>query len=46
MKLLLPRSELKDALVGLSKVIDQRAPVPILACVRLDAEGLAADLQK
>ncbi len=39
MKLLLPRSELKEALTGLSKVINQRASIPILACVRLDAEG-------
>ena len=39
MKLLLPRSELKEALVGLSKVINQRASIPILSCVRLDAEG-------
>lgn len=39
MKLSIPRSELKDALYGLSKVVNQRAPVPILASVRLDAEG-------
>ena len=39
MKLLLPRSELKEALAGLSKVVNPRAPVPILATVRLDAEG-------
>ena len=39
MKLLLPRSELKEALAGLSKVVNPRASIPILACVRLDAEG-------
>lgn len=39
MKLTVSRSELKEALSGLSKVINQRAPVPILAYVRLDAEG-------
>ena len=39
MKLTLPRSELKEALAGLSKVANPRAPVPILACVRLDAAG-------
>ena len=39
MKLILPRAELKEALSGLSKVVNQRAPVPILACVRLDAES-------
>lgn len=39
MKLTLPRSELKEALSGLSKVVNTRAPVPILTCVRLDAEG-------
>lgn len=37
MKLL--RSHLKDAVAGLSKVVNQRASIPILACVRLDAEG-------
>ena len=39
MKLLIPRSQLKEALAGLSKVVNQRASIPILACVRLDAEG-------
>ena len=39
MKLLISRSQLKEALAGLAKVVNQRAPVPILACVRLDAEG-------
>ena len=39
MKLLITRSQLKDAVAGLSKVVNQRAPVPILACVRLDATG-------
>ena len=33
------RSHLKDAVAGLSKVVNQRACIPILACVRLDAEG-------
>ena len=37
MKLLIPRSQLKEALAGLAKVVNPRAPVPILACVRLDA---------
>ena len=44
MKLLIPRSHLKDAVAGLSKVVNQRAPVPILACVRLDAEGKSVRL--
>ena len=39
MKLIIPRSELKESLAGLSKVVNPRAPVPILACVRLDADG-------
>ena len=39
MKLTIPRSELKEALTGLSKVVNFRAPVPILGCARLDAEG-------
>ena len=33
------RSYLKDAVAGLSKVVNQRASIPILACVRIDAEG-------
>ena len=39
MKLLIPRSQLKDAVAGLSKVVNQRASIPILAHARLDAEG-------
>jgi len=39
MKLIIPRSELKEALAGLSKVVNLRAPVPILSSLRLDAEG-------
>ena len=42
MHLTIPRAELKEALTGLSKVINRRAPVPILTCVRLDAEGKTA----
>ena len=44
MKLIVPRSHLKDAVVGLSKVVNPRASIPILACVRLDAEGKAIRL--
>ena len=44
MKLLIPRSHLKDAIAGLAKVVNQRASIPILACVRLDAEGNAIRL--
>ena len=44
MKLLVPRSHLKDAVAGLSKVVNQRASIPILACVRIDAEGKAIRL--
>ena len=44
MKLLIPRSHLKDAIAGLAKVVNQRASIPILACVRLDAEGKAIRL--
>jgi DNA polymerase III sliding clamp (beta) subunit (PCNA family) len=39
MKLIIPRPELKNALAGLSKVVNVRAPVPILGCARLDAEN-------
>ena len=42
MKLL--RSHLKDAVAGLAKVVNQRASIPVLACVRLDAEGNAIRL--
>ena len=38
MKLIIPRSELKEALAGLSKVVNQRASVPVLSCLRLDAD--------
>ena len=38
------RAELKNAVSGLSKVVNQRASIPILACVRLDAEGKAIRL--
>ena len=44
MKLLIPRSHLKDAVAGLCKVVNQRASIPILTCVRLDAEGKAIRL--
>ena len=44
MKLLIPRSHLKDAIAGLAKVVNQRASIPILACVRLDAECQAIRL--
>ncbi|NLE58803.1 MAG: hypothetical protein GX616_10605, partial [Planctomycetes bacterium] len=39
MKIQIPTSELKTAVAGLAKVINPRAPVPILSHVRLDAEG-------
>lgn len=44
MKLTIPRSELKEALSGLTKVVNPRANLPVLACVRLDAEGKAVRL--
>ena len=44
MKLLIPRSHLKDAVAGLCKVVNQRASITILTCVRLDAEGKAIRL--
>ena len=44
MKLTVPRVELKEALSGLSKVVNQRAAIPVLACVRLDAEGQSVRL--
>lgn len=44
MTLTIPRSQLKEALAGLSKVVNQRASIPLLACVRLDAEGKTVSL--
>lgn len=44
MRIQIPTTELKTAIVGLAKVINQRAPVPILASVRLDAEGQSVRL--
>ena len=39
MKICVPRDELKVAVAGLGRVINPRAPVPILSSLRLDAEG-------
>lgn len=39
MRLQIPTSELKTAIAGLSKVVNKRAPIPVLSCLRLDAEG-------
>jgi len=44
MKLIIPRAELKEALSGLSRVVNQRASVPVLSCLRLDTEGRAVRL--
>lgn len=38
MRLILPRNELKDALTGLTKVVNNRASLPILSHVRLEAD--------
>ena len=44
MRIQIPTTELKTAIVGLSKVVSPRASIPILACVRLDADGKAVTL--
>ena len=44
MKTSIPRSELKEALVGLSKVVNARANLPILSHVRLEADGKSVTL--
>ena len=44
MNLLIPRSELKEALTGLSKVFNQRANLPILSHLRLEADGKSVTL--
>ena len=44
MKLIIPRAELKEALSGLSRVVNQRASVPVLSCLRLDVEGQSVRL--
>ena len=44
MRIQIPTAELKTAVTGLSKVVNPRAPAPILGCVRLNAEGQAVRL--
>ena len=44
MKLSIPRSDLKEALAGLSKVVNARANLPILSHVRLEADGKSVTL--
>ena len=44
MKLLVHRDQLKEAVAGLGRVINPRANLPVLACVRLDADGQSATL--
>lgn len=39
MKVLIPRDNLKEAVAGLGRVINPRAPVAILSHVRIDADG-------
>lgn len=39
MKLSIPTTKLKNAAAGLSKVVNASASIPVLTCVRLDAEG-------
>ena len=51
MKLLVPRDELKEAVAGLGKVINPRAPVAVLSHIHIHAEGdtlsmTATDLTK
>ena len=38
MKLLVPRAELKEAILGLSKVVNPRSSLPVLSHVRIDAD--------
>ena len=44
MKLSIPRSELKEALAGLGKVISTKSNLPILSHVRLEADGKSVTL--
>ena len=39
MKLLIPKTDMKEALTGLSKIVNTRASLPILGHIRLDADN-------
>jgi DNA polymerase-3 subunit beta len=39
MKLTIPRSEIKEAVAGLSRIVSNKTTLPILGCVRFDVNG-------
>jgi DNA polymerase III sliding clamp (beta) subunit (PCNA family) len=50
MKITIPRSEIKEAVAGLGRIVTPRATLPVLSCVRLDVNGAvtvtATDLEQ
>jgi DNA polymerase III sliding clamp (beta) subunit (PCNA family) len=50
MKLTIPRSEIKEAVTGLSRIVANKTTLPILSCVRFDVNGTitvtATDLEQ
>ncbi|MBM4025393.1 MAG: hypothetical protein FJ280_08290, partial [Planctomycetes bacterium] len=39
MKITLTRASLRDALQGLGRIVSTKATLPILQCIRFDADG-------
>jgi DNA polymerase-3 subunit beta len=50
MKLTIPRSEIKEAVAGMSRIVSNKTTLPILGCVRFDVNGAvtaqATDLEQ
>jgi DNA polymerase-3 subunit beta len=50
MKLTIPRSEIKEAVAGLSRIVANKTTLPVLGCVRFDVNGAvtvtATDLEQ
>ena len=50
MKLTIPRSEIKEAVSGLSRILANKTTLPVLSCVRFDVNGaitvMATDLEQ
>jgi DNA polymerase III sliding clamp (beta) subunit (PCNA family) len=50
MKLIIPRSEIKEAVAGLGRIVANKTTLPVLSCVKLDVNGAvtltATDLEQ